>query len=177
MLCCQYAEKRGAELNNVDERKRKCKKSAKLREQDDDFGTEKVHREDVPITGKKTKTKKKIQWGQLWQKIRETRMPLMKLSSLKVQKLWHSNSSPRCSQLTEQKIYQLKKTASFHPFQSLFHPFQPLFHPFQPLRNQPQQTITKKPNQLQSVTLAIIETNLRQTNSSKRITFPNFVQD
>ena len=63
LLCCQYAEKQEAELNNVDGRKRKRKKIAKLREQDDDFGTEKEHREDLPIIGKKTKTKKKDPMG------------------------------------------------------------------------------------------------------------------
>lgn len=63
LLCCQYAEKREAELNNVDGRKRKRKKSAKLREQDDDFGTEEEHREDLPIIGKNTKTKKKDPMG------------------------------------------------------------------------------------------------------------------
>ena len=63
LLCCQYAEKREAELNNVNGRKRKRKKSAKLREQDDDFGTEEEHREDLPIIGKKTKTRKKDPMG------------------------------------------------------------------------------------------------------------------
>ena len=62
LLCCQYAKKREAELNNVDGRKRKRKKSAKLREQDDDFGTEEEHREDVPIIAEKTKLRKKILW-------------------------------------------------------------------------------------------------------------------
>ena len=124
--------KRGSEVNNVDGRKRKCKKSAKLREQDDDFGTEEEHREDVPIIAKKTKTKKKdtMDRSTIMAKIRERKTPLIKLSSLKAQKLWHNKSSRRCSQLTNQKIYQLKKTASFHPFQS------PVY-PFQPLRNQP----------------------------------------
>jgi hypothetical protein len=59
LLCCQYAEKWEAELNNVDGRKRKRKKSAKLREQHDDFGTEKDREEVMPVIEKKSKTKQK----------------------------------------------------------------------------------------------------------------------
>jgi hypothetical protein len=59
LLCCQYAEKREAELNNVDGRKQKRKKSAKLREQHDDFGTEEDCEEVMPVIEKKNKTKQK----------------------------------------------------------------------------------------------------------------------
>jgi hypothetical protein len=51
-------EKREAELNNIDGRKRKCNNSAKLREQYDDFGTEDGHEKVIEII-EKSKTKKK----------------------------------------------------------------------------------------------------------------------